>query len=365
MKINDRSIRGIFIYSDDAVFEKGDFVLDGSYLYVCQADTSVGEKPSEATNKFSLYVGGEFATEEEFDAYASGSTEHADKFVSAYLLGRILNSYMAGYDEYGLITNRVGADGEIFMADYFGSEYGSTISGVKYLDPLREIMVQPSLNNAIFSVSRSIVVKILGTGSSATDNVLLKQYTYEDKGTSYVRVQELVDPETGMTHYRYLKFSNNDFSGDISSWVLTCTDEGTKSKVDFIKAYYEDKLVALQNEHAADMNAFRFKELPIIPSGQTGAGGINISERLASEYITLCLGKIENSDGEVYYKTTSITLPMNFNNNESRNYIVFGGEVVTISVTSGILKVTSRTATSGITILNAYYRQTYQEYNGL
>ena len=65
MKINDRSIRGIFIYSDDAVFEKGDFVLDGSYLYVCQADTSVGEKPSEATNKFSLYVGGEFATEED------------------------------------------------------------------------------------------------------------------------------------------------------------------------------------------------------------------------------------------------------------------------------------------------------------
>lgn len=355
MKINDRSIRGIFVYSDDAVFEKGDFILDGSYLYVCQADTSVGERPSEAANKFSIYVGGEFATEEEFDAYANGSTEHADKFVSAYLLGRILNSYMAGYNEYGLITNRVGADGEIFMADYFGSEYGSTISGVKYLDPLREIMVQPSLNNAIFSVSRDVVVKILGTGSSETDNVLLKQYTYEDKSTSYVRVQELVDPETGMTHYRYLKFSNNDFSGEISSWTLTCTDEGTKSRVDFIKNYYEQKLVALQNEYAIDMNAFRFKEIPILPSG-----GINIIERSTSEYVTLCLGKIENSDGEVYYRTTSITLPMNFNAGESRKYVVFGGEAITVSVNGGILSVSG-----GITILNAYYRQTYQEYNGL
>lgn len=368
MKINDKSIRGIFVYSDTVTFERGDFVLDGDYLYVCQSETVTGESPSETPDKYSLYVGGEFATEEEFQEYANGTPDSGGKFVSAYLLGRLLNTYMAGYNEYGLITNHVAANGEIFMADYFGSGYGSTLGGVMHSDPLKEIMVQPSLNNAIFTVQRDLVNSILGTSQSATNSVLLKQYTYlETFGErEYVRVQELVDQETGTVMYRYSKSQAKDFSGTISTWYDTSAKRDILGTINNIKAYYETELEKLKKRLTNDETMFRFVSLVVGEMGKVSLASVLPTGDVYDSpiHVTLCLIKSDTGTNPLH-KSCNITFPIT-RSTLDYSYSVFDDDVVRVELRDRTLSFSVSKISSGssITLQDAYYRQTkaaYQE----
>ena len=87
MIINNKSIRGIFVYTPEAIFERADYVIEGIYIYICESDRVSGFKPSENPDKFSLYVGGELAPLDDFLKYASqGDPESGNKLVSAYLM---------------------------------------------------------------------------------------------------------------------------------------------------------------------------------------------------------------------------------------------------------------------------------------
>ena len=68
MKINNESVRGFFLYSENAEYESGDFVVDGNTIYVCSPKDSLtvtGEKPSLSKN-FEVYLGEQMADVSEF-----------------------------------------------------------------------------------------------------------------------------------------------------------------------------------------------------------------------------------------------------------------------------------------------------------
>ena len=54
MIINNKSIRGIFVYTPEAIFERADYVIEGIYIYICESDRVSGFKPSENPDKFSM-----------------------------------------------------------------------------------------------------------------------------------------------------------------------------------------------------------------------------------------------------------------------------------------------------------------------
>ena len=330
MKVNGKSYRGIFLYSDDETYERGDFVAEGEYLYICITDMISGSRPSKDTENFEIYFGGKFAKYEDYLSYAeTGSSEAAEKFVSTPLLEKILNSYMAGYNEYGLIDNRISADGEIFMADFFGSGYDIS-SEIKYSDPLKTIMGQSDINNAVFVVSREVTTSILGDPEQSTlKDVILKQYTYKDSRTgNKVRIQELIDQEHGIVKYRHLIIpGGTDFTGDISAWISTCTNESVRNMVDSIIETYE----ALESKKISEIiqvqNTFRFVNIPF--TSNSGIYKFSAPSGSSDNIVTLCLRRVESSARTgVFYRTDSISIPLG---EATMTYKVFSGIDMIIS----------------------------------
>ena len=367
MIINNKSIRGIFVYTPEAVFERADYVIEGIYIYICEADRVSGFKPSENPDKFSLYVGGELATLEDFTKYAlQGDSDSGNKLVSAYLLGQILNTYQSGYNESGIITNSVAADGEIFMSEYFGIDTGHNITGTKYLDPLKEIMIQPGLNSAVFTVHREIASRIFGQFSK--DNlatVILRQYTYKEQGVDnrYIRVQEIVDQETGSTKFRYLVVDDQDYSGVVSAWVSTNVSEGVADQVDAIVNYYIAENERLRSKEAGLQNMFRFAELGISSNGLD----VDIAGLDDSDYVTVCLYKNDNVSGSTIIRSNeTLTIPLSdFVDSSTRVYQVFSAYRATINRSPSKLTFTftsSSTQGASVRVGNAYYRQSYPDY---
>ena len=365
MIINNKSIRGIFVYTEEAVFERGDYVIEGVYIYICESDQASGFKPSENPDKFSLYVGGEMATLEDFTKYATqGDPDSGNKLMSAYLLGQILNTYQSGYNESGIITNSVAADGEIFMSDYFGVGSGYNIVGTKYLDPLKEIMIQPSLNSAVFTVHRDVANRIFGQfGKTNLATVILRQYTYKEENVDnrYIRVQEITDQETGSTKFRYLIIDDQDYTGSISGWVSTNVSEGVSSQVDAIIEYYTAENERLRSKEAALQNMFRFAEL------ETTDTEISIVGLESSDYITICLYKNDNVSGtSVIRSSETLTIPLtDFTTSATRVYGVFGAYKATITKSESKLSLAfsaSTTQSVSVKVGSAYYRQSYPDY---
>ena len=162
MIINGTSVRGIYLYDPEIQYERGDFVVEGEKIYICKAAPSdSGFIPSENPN------------------YEEGLSD--DKLVSAVSLSRILSSYMSGFDEKGIINNSVTDDGKIWIGSYFQNNKAEELAtNPEYTSPLEQIMCTPSLNNAIFNVSRNVVgaeINYLTSGNP----VILRQYTYKIK----------------------------------------------------------------------------------------------------------------------------------------------------------------------------------------
>ena len=99
MLLNDnRHVRGIFKYSDDVYFEEGDFVVDGSCIYICKAPEPIAnQRPSEDTEHvyYSEYPGDKIVSASEYYDYvmsADRGEQTEDKYVSAHTLCEILEN---------------------------------------------------------------------------------------------------------------------------------------------------------------------------------------------------------------------------------------------------------------------------------
>lgn len=289
MILNNTHVQGIFMYKSDIEYEKGDFVVSGNSIYICTAgnptntenNTVMGKDPAEDSENYTIYLGDSLDNIEEYFSYIEDpNPEKNDKVLTAQLLSEILNTYMIGFDEKGVI-------GEYVYSDGGGISLSSGLS--KFLDGtedsavLDNILKIGSINNATFKVSRSleqikdIFPVLYKEGSISPEDLeylILRQYTYTN-GTdpnsvdsSLYRVQELVDPVQGLTAYRYAKGVGNNESGDQFDWEITSWktdyDPDFLQSINKLEEAYRQAIEDLKKEKENLRNYFRFKEFEIL-----------------------------------------------------------------------------------------------------
>ena len=264
MIINNKNIKGIYEYQPSLEFEPGDFVVDGGILYkVLQRSRNL--IPSLSPENFEVYVGGNCIEPSE---YKVGKIKK-DCILSAISLDSILSSYMSGFSESGLITNRITSDLRIISSSLAGSNSVS-----RYTSPLDTILSESSLNNAIFYVDpNSEVENIIPAVEGETGvRYILRQYTYVDTDNesigepSTVRIQELtkLSSKNVVTLYRYVLGNDNEFSvSDSTSWVDTSLNSDTQKELSKLRNYYISEIEKYKKLQLVLSNNFRFKKLSI------------------------------------------------------------------------------------------------------
>lgn len=318
MIINDKSVKGVYVYNESAEYEKGDFVVDGDCIFICTANsptdtekfTVKGQKPIDANGKintenYKAYPGDLITSAEEYYQISKKKGEGIeDKYVSSYALSEILRKSYFGIDEAGLITDHVLYSSEDGSIDY--SVGSKTIE--EWLDEptsvLTKILLEPELNNGIVKISRDLpelkdlfIDQIESDQNITEDNysnlmigpkmLLLRQYTYIEDHEKY-RVQELLDPRSGESYYRHLRcksFTSDSEKADlkddelvkyeleggyVSAWrsnfggSTKTSSNGPRNVIErynsILKAY-SDRL----NEYSGKLdqlnNSFRFQEV--------------------------------------------------------------------------------------------------------
>lgn len=244
MKINDKSLRGIFLYDPLVEFERGDFVIEDSMIYNCIAD-SVGESPLVSPN-FTPYMAGNIATAEEI---LEGNC--SEKFVSVESLVRILDNYYSGFSAAGLINNDISDDGEVTLRDMLGNRLTTSLPA-HYTNPLDKILYS-DINNGIFKVERSVVDSLIGSG---TENVILRQYTYKE-GDKIHKTQELIDEERGRVMFRHL----TGIAEKPSPWKFSIVNTDVLQMISEVINYYDSKVEEFNAEKTRLTSCFRFQEI--------------------------------------------------------------------------------------------------------
>lgn len=264
MIINNKSIKGIYKYNSDVEFEPGDFVLDSEVLYKV-LQTTKGNIPRTSPDYFEVYVGNNCTSLEE---YKKGAMKK-DCVLSAVSLDSILSSYMSGYNEQGLISNRITSDLKIIS-----SSFASTEDVSAYTNPLDAILCKSDLNNAIFNVDpNSEVEKILPRTDGETGiRYVLRQYTYIDSDSassgdpSITRIQELtkISNLAVTTLYRYVISSDGRFSiPENTTWMSNGVDPNFQKELSQVRGYYLSEIEKYRKLQLVMSNNFRFKSLDI------------------------------------------------------------------------------------------------------
>lgn len=255
MLLNDSHVQGIFKYSDDIEFERGDFVVEGNCIYICTAESVKRKRPSKNPDYYTAYPGDKITTAQEYYNYLDTRENGEDKYVSAYALCDILENMYFGFGDNGLITDHV------IYNPAEGIEY--SIKGVKEIlnnttpDILNQILQTEDLNNGLVKISRNLreISDILQESYNDTfesDVVILRQYTYLDstKDTKF-RVQELIDPEKNKMYFRFSKGETIDettYFNSASPWKnIYSDDEEIRNKLNTIEDYYRSKVLEVQD----------------------------------------------------------------------------------------------------------------------
>ena len=368
MEINNKSIQGIFIYAEDINFERGDFVVEEDKIYICQAD-SIGNLPSESPAYFKAYLSDNIATDGDFVKYAKGIGD--DKLINAKYLGKILNHYMSGFDEKGIISNTIISNGsnqfEIYISDYFGN----TTNIGAYSEPLDQVLISEDLNNAIFRVDKSAIKSLYGDiYQSANSWVILRQYTYlKSEKTAlqdnvYIRVQELINNEEHDIMYRYA--SSTDSYSSPTEWESVTCNSSYVTKINTIKNYYTNLIIQTNNEKNQIRNNFRFKKATIgshIENTAEWKLRLNTDIPMGSSnhpyIITVCTESIkDNGIINSYSFTTDIRKIFNY---EELIYGTSGDSVFSIKTdNSGNIVIKRNSGTEDVSVI--YYQQTYKDY---
>lgn len=196
MIVNDMHIQGMFVYSKDARYERGDFVIKDGVIFVCTAEdpnnpeelTVSNQLPEENPKNFTIYLGDKVTTLKEYTDYISGlNPNQEDKYVSSHVLSEILNTNCFGFNECGIITqgvldsikNNGGGFGYVLTKD-LETILGGTTFGYGILDA---ILFSPSLNNATIKINlrldeiRNIIGINYRTDFNIDDVVILRQYS--------------------------------------------------------------------------------------------------------------------------------------------------------------------------------------------
>jgi hypothetical protein len=266
MIINNKNIRGIFLYDPEVTFEKDDFVIYNGEQYVCLGQ-STGEVP-EGSSVFRPYISSNQATMEDIVEFVKNPKDLSigEKTVSAALLGEVLSTFLSGVDYSGLINNSINVNNSILINNYFNNtvkEYDSSIN------PLDAILTNPNLNNAIFKVSREVALGLVPVsettqGSLIQTGLLLRQYTYSTNSGNFVRVQELIDYESGNIMFRYSESPDKTkFGSSSSTWRDSYVKSDYVWQMNKIKNYYYRKIQQLNLKISSLSDKYRYTRVDV------------------------------------------------------------------------------------------------------
>lgn len=300
MIINGRSVRGLYLYSENETFGRGDFVVKGDKLYRCKVTVRDKDPDLDYNETYYVpYLSEDTISVDEFKAYLSGEEDFGDKFISLNSLSFILGSYMSGFDEKGLISNSIIEDDDVYKIiaeNYFdGNE--------TYLNPLDTILTSGP-NNGIFTVAKDIVQDIIGLVPEDSDDImLLRQYTYSNSTDNYLtRIQELIDVTTGTVKYRYANSTNN-FEPSVN-WLDVSINPEFKKIVDEVINHYQNLINDLKSTKISLLSNFRFKSIPV---------DINCSSRII---------QFSGNDAEIVFDSTEDILELTITLEKSSSNIV-------------------------------------------
>lgn len=320
------SIRGFFLYSPSARYEEGDFVVYGNTIYVCspkgEETYSIGEVPNSSKN-FYVYLGDQMADVSEFINFSeSGGGEK--KYVSMSALPAILNNYMAGLTNSGIIGNTITYSDEVgFKVDIENLDSTSE----DYRDPytiLANIMVS-DINHGIFKVSRllpEIKNYVYSEEKPEEDYCILKQYTYIDSNGHTVRVQELIDHNDGFIFYRTAPLVEDWYSAeDISQKEFKFATVHTKElqhKANNLFRVYSARLKGFETRLNDLQNNFRFsgitvteqdeKRLVIQDEDPEGSGYVPKLSEVGPITVTIFTETWRYNNSRVAYESNSLTI---------------------------------------------------------
>lgn len=292
MIINNRSVKGIFQYSDDITFEKGDFVVLNNNLYTVKSD-AVGKNPEEYPELFEPYQRGDIATYEDF---IKGDYSENDKLISSSVLNEVMSTFLSGFSESGLINNSITADGNIILNNLLNTSSTVISSESSSKNPLDVVLETQNLNNAIFEVDYEVAKSIFPKTSQEGDSVVLflRQFTYIDrKGIissiqgGYVRIQELTKISTigAEIAYRYVVSNGQDYNVSASTqWKTACTNSEFLKNLSLVKNYYTSELNRYLNLETVMANNFKFKAVNL---SATTKNAVEISYGIGKPQIPL------------------------------------------------------------------------------
>lgn len=363
MIINNTSVRGIFLYSDDIVFEKGDFVVLNDNLYKCKSET-LGISPDKSPN-YEIYLSGEVASLSDFKEYLEGnSSESGSKLVSSALLSQVLSSYMIGFDEHGKINGKVSASGSIILSDYLSNT--TTVESTS-LNPLDIILEAAQINNAVFSLDPEVVRGVLGTSSvssSIQSGAILRQYTYKKDDYTYIRVQEIIDYESGNIAIRYSTAgSDSKFSSIGTVWRDSYITSESYTNLINLKNYYIECRNKTILQAMSLMDGFKYHSYTpnlVSVSGSVSTYTVTIPNPPTSNaFVTFLLMTPRGSSS--FSSVDSITLDviseLSYGSNVSSSYQIFDG--------AGYITISGSTQTSSIQVQLNYTEVGYITLTGV
>lgn len=389
MLFKDNSVNGIFKYSDDVYFEKGDFVVSGDCIYICKGDNEgkpiKGYDPSLDTEHefYSEYPGDKIVSASEYYEYVESENREdqvEDKYVSAHSLCEILENMYFGFGDNGIVYDHV------LYNPGTGIEY--CVRGVREnidystdRNILDRILQDNSLGNGLIKISRTlpeINYLFLEDCTNESDVVILKQYTYLNSDDLMpFRVQELLDPEKNRIYFRFAKgeaLENGGYNfgnSTASAWKnLYYSNEDAIEKLNSLQAYYEQKVQVEYVEKLARMTGkYCYRDVIPSESNQLGqstvilkAGSTRDIKSTESFHTSPCLLNVlikVQAPGSNVYRNYSVVIdakdacdaPGN-----SETYLLQDDISVTSTYDGTLIVPTITLSTSSGIIKNIYYR---------
>lgn len=389
MILNNTHIQGLFVYSDDIEFEKGDFVVLGNTIYTCIAEnptnldnnTVSGRNPSTDPENFAPYLGDKIDNiNDYFNIISNSSSSNKDGVLSAHLISEILNCYLLGMNEKGIISEYIyngDEDNDILSISSGLSNFLESKDKESILDSL----LTSEINNAVLKISRNLpeIKNLLPSvnnedlifNKSNLSYVILRQYTYSTSETDYSRLQEIIDPAYSITMFRS---GSGTLSEDGKINIIDIGDfKRSYLEIDFmdnvrkLQKIFLDKITDLEKTKKSLINSFRFKEVSSINNSEVffqcdnpeGNNYVNISGFDKESFVITVITQI----GNVNVTTTIDILD---------SYLEIGGITSYYLMESSYLIVKPGTNTvsrpkevsisvNNGKIVNIYYREKYKE----
>ena len=316
MIINGKSTPGLFIYDEDATYERKDMVVDGTTIYVCSpkgSDSVRGEKPEDSDN-FYIYLHDRFETTEGY----LNSIERGEldvKALSTDTLQAILNHFMTGFDSKGIIGDCITEDNGEYKVVINGGERSIT----DYNTILSDIMVGEDINNGILKVSGNLPELSI---YSMSDTCILRQYTTYSNLVR-IRIQELIDPISGLIYIRSIK-------GSETPGAFRCSiikSYRIKEQIDKILDVYSSRINYMKTLENSLKKNFRFRSLGF--QNELYDTTVNLGDE--TKVITILLTTKKDSTTK-FLRTDNITIDLFYRTQGKASvYQIFGGDY-TISI---------------------------------